>query len=928
MSTLLNPGNRATIRPTAGTVWLCADPNQLHGSGAPGDPIYAAGFLGDGRPRFDSVMRSFMDVDDDSQNLDITFNVLQGTYDTEGSAGWPSGLPDDFPEPGPENGYGFFLRDGWKLIGYGNPVLRMVMRNRYGGGISNGVQRGVFGAGPDYDPFYGDHSTARPDIIGRDMVVDGFTIDLNLSNNLDPDLNAFGVELFYCAPSCCVLFGTRSAIRNCTVINWGANLEDALPITSHTKIGGKVRLHFAGGHNFQKDDLIYLTGSSGGSVDYNGTQTVIPLTPSSTTEIDIDVNPATAATVPGEAQWISYENFYLAIFTNNPTQNIFAGMPSGTYGANPGFINNKVPNATDCIIEGCAFYPPDPMAGSNQCSLIHITGGQHQSDAHFADVTLRGFNFGPIIRNNNFFFSELVNEEQELVLQGTQCIIMGGSSGGVVEGNKLVGGAKIFWQDTVASVNLTIRDNTAEHAFGGIFFGFSARIMGMNVLNNSFGLMDFNPGDPDISSGQSALTIFNTIGGHCADVLVKGNNFYSSDGVPFVEVNGRVFAINVAHVERLVVEGNPISDDFADDVRYTFFDCDDRIVTDPKRGPLLPTMNDGQIFGDTQLGEVGQDSAVGRLAYLKSDGIWYYTDADVEALANSQLGLIASLANIGDVATILLRGKMRADAAFPTLTPGRPLWLSTKLGKMQTAKPRGLNDVIRSVANALSETEIFFNPSHDYTLADGTGTIDLLDHSSGTAAAPLDGSVTTSPFDATAAEIIVVAVVRNSGGGAITVEDNGTPSSNAYTPLTEQTVGGLAVQFWYCAGADIVSASGTQTVTVTGTTCQASVFAAAFSGTDLSAPFDQESGDGTSQPGALTATLPWSLYVTVMGTSSPATYTPPEDFELLDQEIFVTGVAFGGALAWQVQVAGPEEVDPVWTPFPVTASAMAVFKPA
>jgi len=67
----------------------------------------------------------------------------------------------------------------------------------------------------------------------------------------------------------------------------------------------------------------------------------------------------------------------------------------------------------------------------------------------------------------------------------------------------------------------------------------------------------------------------------------------------------------------------------------------------------------------------------------------------------------------GSATTMLLLGQIRADAKFPALTIGAPIYVGETAGAIQVAIPTGADNVIRVVGFALTADEIYFNPSQD-----------------------------------------------------------------------------------------------------------------------------------------------------------------------------------------------------------------------
>lgn len=126
---------------------------------------------------------------------------------------------------------------------------------------------------------------------------------------------------------------------------------------------------------------------------------------------------------------------------------------------------------------------------------------------------------------------------------------------------------------------------------------------------------------------------------------------------------------------------------------------------------------DGKYCGITEAGTAGETLAFGDLVYFKAaDSRWWLTDADADATAGAvMIGMcVLAAASGGDATTILRYGKIRADAAFPTMTVGAPLYISTTAGDIQTSQPSGTDDVIRIVGHACTADELMFNPSNDY----------------------------------------------------------------------------------------------------------------------------------------------------------------------------------------------------------------------
>lgn len=126
---------------------------------------------------------------------------------------------------------------------------------------------------------------------------------------------------------------------------------------------------------------------------------------------------------------------------------------------------------------------------------------------------------------------------------------------------------------------------------------------------------------------------------------------------------------------------------------------------------------DGKYSGFVRAGVAGATLAFGDLVYLAAaDSRWELADADAASTSGDVLiGMcVLAAAADGDPTVILMQGFIRADTAFPTLTIGAPVYVSTTAGDIQVAQPSGTDDVIRRVGFAWTADELYFNPSNDY----------------------------------------------------------------------------------------------------------------------------------------------------------------------------------------------------------------------
>lgn len=106
--------------------------------------------------------------------------------------------------------------------------------------------------------------------------------------------------------------------------------------------------------------------------------------------------------------------------------------------------------------------------------------------------------------------------------------------------------------------------------------------------------------------------------------------------------------------------------------------------------------------------------AFGNLCRYNSSSKWVKADADTVATAKGKLGFCI-LAAAGDTsATKISRiGKIRADAVFPTMTPGDVMYMSTTAGEITATPPSASGNAVRIVgfANTADELDIDISPN-------------------------------------------------------------------------------------------------------------------------------------------------------------------------------------------------------------------------
>ncbi len=118
-----------------------------------------------------------------------------------------------------------------------------------------------------------------------------------------------------------------------------------------------------------------------------------------------------------------------------------------------------------------------------------------------------------------------------------------------------------------------------------------------------------------------------------------------------------------------------------------------------------------------EAGTLGETVAFGEVIYLKAaDSQWYLAKADAAATATGKIGMCLTGGNDNDPTVILLIGKIRADAKFPALTIGAPVFLSadTAGSVVASAPAKSTGHIVRILGHANTADEMWFNPSSDW----------------------------------------------------------------------------------------------------------------------------------------------------------------------------------------------------------------------
>jgi len=127
---------------------------------------------------------------------------------------------------------------------------------------------------------------------------------------------------------------------------------------------------------------------------------------------------------------------------------------------------------------------------------------------------------------------------------------------------------------------------------------------------------------------------------------------------------------------------------------------------------------DGRYTGITVTGTGGAVIAFGDLVCLSQVvSRWELVDVSVAAAsvgdARKMLGMAVTTSTDGGAITVLLQGIIRADANFPALTIGNPVYATT-LGDVTMTQPSTTDHIIRIIGFSMTADELYFNPSNDY----------------------------------------------------------------------------------------------------------------------------------------------------------------------------------------------------------------------
>ena len=136
---------------------------------------------------------------------------------------------------------------------------------------------------------------------------------------------------------------------------------------------------------------------------------------------------------------------------------------------------------------------------------------------------------------------------------------------------------------------------------------------------------------------------------------------------------------------------------------------------------------DGKYSGIVEAGTSSAALAFGDVCYrVTATGKWALAKANAASTSSLELGLCVLAAVGADAATtMLLFGKVRADALFDTFTVGAPVYISAATaGKTVSAAPSGVVDyVVRKIGFAEDANTVFFRPDAQYVTIDASSTL-------------------------------------------------------------------------------------------------------------------------------------------------------------------------------------------------------------
>ena len=141
------------------------------------------------------------------------------------------------------------------------------------------------------------------------------------------------------------------------------------------------------------------------------------------------------------------------------------------------------------------------------------------------------------------------------------------------------------------------------------------------------------------------------------------------------------------------------------------------VIATPRLSLGTSLAADGDFNGITQEGTAGATLAFGDLCYFAAaDSRWELADASAASTSGEvMLGFcVLAAASDGSATRMLLYGKIRADAVFPSLTISAPVYASEDVGDVTQTKPVTTDSVTRVLGFAQDANSIWVNISPMY----------------------------------------------------------------------------------------------------------------------------------------------------------------------------------------------------------------------
>lgn len=131
----------------------------------------------------------------------------------------------------------------------------------------------------------------------------------------------------------------------------------------------------------------------------------------------------------------------------------------------------------------------------------------------------------------------------------------------------------------------------------------------------------------------------------------------------------------------------------------------------------LPATNQTAVGPTTKAFQASATISIMTLCYLNSSSKWANTDADAEATTAGMLGLALEAGTTDTAMRVALPGSFVTNSSWSwTVSPTSPIYASTTTGDLTQTAPSGSSDTVRIVGYAVSATQIFFNPSDEYSV--------------------------------------------------------------------------------------------------------------------------------------------------------------------------------------------------------------------